>query len=114
MQQRDWQSPARCAIGLLLAGDALDWRDDRGEPVIDDSFLVLLNGGREDTAFVLPGAEWGRRWAKRIDTRESALCRGTELDAGATVTLVRNSAMVLERVVPTRGSWRVARAAEEG
>src|SRR5205823_5400246 len=33
MRDADWQDPERGAIGLLLAGDALDWHDDLGEPV---------------------------------------------------------------------------------
>ncbi|HEY8074852.1 MAG TPA: glycogen debranching protein GlgX, partial [Labilithrix sp.] len=35
MKTQDWQDPAHAAIGLLLAGDALDWRDELGESVID-------------------------------------------------------------------------------
>jgi glycogen operon protein len=106
MRHDDWQSPTHAAIGLLLAGEALDWRDAGGEAVIDDSFLVLFNGSRVDVDFVLPGPEWGRRWTKRIDTRESMLAAGEEVAAGATMTLVRNSSAVFKRVLPGRGSWR--------
>ena len=110
MKAEDWQSPERATIGLLLAGDALDWRDARGEPVIDDSFLVLLNGSRDTVPFKLPPMEWGRRWAKRIDTTKKGLVDEVELVASAKVELVGNSAMVLKRVMPGRGSWRPSRA----
>ncbi|AKV03425.1 Glycogen debranching enzyme [Labilithrix luteola] len=106
MTTADWQKPKAATIGLLLSGDALDWTDDMGHPVLDDSFLVLLNGSRTDVSFVLPNAEWGSRWAMRIDTQREAMCTDGELEAGATVTLVACSAMVLKRVRPSRGSWR--------
>jgi glycogen operon protein len=110
MEQGDWQEPPRATIGLLLAGDALDWRDSMGEPVVDDSFLVLLNGHREDVTFELPGPEWGKRWAVRIDTTKDAMVDEGEHDAGASITVVANSALVMKRVLPERGSWRVSRA----
>jgi glycogen operon protein len=102
----DWQKPANCALGLMLAGDALDWRDAMGEPVIDDSFLLLLNGSRERVDFVLPGPEWGTRWALRIDTRKDSVVHEGEYEAGARIRLDQNTMMVLKRVIPGRGSWR--------
>jgi glycogen operon protein len=102
----DWQKPDRAALGLLLAGDALDWRDALGEPVIDDSFLVLLNGSREAVTFTLPSVAWGAQWALRIDTREASMIHHGELPAGAVVELDPNTVMVLKRVLPGRGSWR--------
>ncbi|MBX3187925.1 MAG: glycogen debranching protein GlgX [Labilithrix sp.] len=111
MTVADWQRPSRASIGLLLAGDALDWSDDKGDAVIDDSFLVLLNGSREDVTFALPGREWGSRWAMRIDTRVPAMTYDGEHEAGARVKLAQNSVMVMKRVLPGRGSWRPSRAA---
>lgn len=108
----DWQKPSAACIGLLLAGDALDWRDDLGGAVIDDSFLVLLNGSRSDVAFTLPPAEWGERWAQRIDTTHtSMLHHESDLAGGTTIKLTANSVMVLKRVLPGRGSWRPSKAA---
>jgi glycogen operon protein len=102
----DWQKPEHCGIALLLAGDALDWRDELGEPVIDDSFLLLLNGSRKAVEFVLPGIDWGKRWALRIDTRRDSMTHEGEYEAGARVLLDQNTMMVLKRVLPGRGSWR--------
>ena len=107
----DWQEPESNGIALLLAGDALDWRDAMGEAVIDDSFLVLLNGSRKAVDFVLPGIEWGARWALRIDTRQASMLYEGAFEAGARVTLEQNTTMVLKRVLPGRGSWRPSTAA---
>jgi isoamylase len=111
MVTADWQAPRGCVLGLLLAGDALDWHDAMGEPVIDDSFLVLLNGSADDVDFVLPGPEWGSRWVSRIDTRFETMTYGAELAAGTVMPLSHHTLVVLKRVTPERGSWRVSRAA---
>ncbi len=106
MEPDDWQNPSRCAIGMMVAGDALDWRDALGEPVVDDSFLLLLNGSREKVDFTIPSREWGARWALRIDTREARMLRGPEYEANAIVSLDSNTMVVLKRVFHERGSWR--------
>jgi len=111
MDVADWKAPKAAVLGLLLAGDALDWRDAMGEPVVDDSFLLLFNGAREDVPFVLPDVDWGERWAMRIDTTRASVGGELELPAAASITLARNSVLVLERVLPTRGSWRPSRGA---
>jgi len=102
----DWSKPDSCAIALLLSGDALDWRDAAGEAVIDDSFLLLVNGSRTPITFALPTRDWGTRWALRIDTRHAAMIHEGVHEAGARVTLDQNTMMVLKRVLPGRGSWR--------
>ncbi|MBS2014547.1 MAG: glycogen debranching enzyme, partial [Deltaproteobacteria bacterium] len=107
----DWQKPRAACVGLLLAGDALDWRDAQGNAVIDDSFLVLLNGSRSDVAFTLPSVEWGERWSLRIDTSRPRMVDDEEIVGGTTLTLAANGAMVLKRVLPGRGSWRPSRGA---
>ena len=43
LTDEEWQhSFARC-LGLFLSGEGLDERDRQGRPVVDDSFLLLLN-----------------------------------------------------------------------
>jgi glycogen operon protein len=121
MTPLDWENPHRAALGLLLAGDALDWRDAEGQPVVDDTILVLLNGSHDDVRFTLPGFDWGSRWVLRIDTALDAfVCsppstpRSIEVDAGARITLVAHSARVYKRLMPGRGSWRPSRSHRGG
>ena len=82
-----------------------------GDPVIDDSFLILLNGSRKRVDFVLPSAEWGKLWALRIDTREGCLLYEGVLEAGARISLDQNTTLVFKRVLPERGAWRPSTAA---
>ncbi len=105
MTYEDWKEPESNGIGLMLSGDALDWRDATGDPVIDDSFLLLLNGSRRAVDFVIPGLDWGTRWALRIDTRGESMTHEGEYEAGSKLTLDQNTIMVLKRVLPGRGSW---------
>jgi glycogen operon protein len=43
----------RC-LGVRLAGDAIDERDERGEPLSDDTLLVLMNAQEASVPFTLP------------------------------------------------------------
>jgi pullulanase/glycogen debranching enzyme len=43
MTEEDWRDPQARCIGLRLAGDAIDEVDARGERIVDDTFLLLLN-----------------------------------------------------------------------
>jgi glycogen operon protein len=115
MTAADWEKPARPTLGLFLMGDTLDWRDARGEPVLDDSFLILLNGAHEDVEFAIPGFEWGSRWALRIDTAYDVMKpEEAELDAQTPLTLPAHTMMVFKRVMPGPGSARPKRTMRGG
>ncbi|HVJ25016.1 MAG TPA: glycogen debranching enzyme GlgX, partial [Burkholderiales bacterium] len=58
MLEQDWKLPyARC-FGMLMVGQRLAERDARGNPVIDDDLLLLLNAHHEAIDFALPGEGW--------------------------------------------------------
>ena len=42
---------------MMLSGDTIDVRDYKGEPIRDDTFLILFNAHHEAVTFVLPGLE---------------------------------------------------------
>ena len=54
------------------AGDAIDEVTARGEPVHDDTMLVLLNASELDVPFTLPQAGAGKRWQLELDTARPA------------------------------------------
>ncbi|MGH8057253.1 MAG: glycogen debranching protein GlgX, partial [Candidatus Entotheonellia bacterium] len=69
MTDEDWQNPyARC-LGLRLAGDAIEDVDDRGNRIVDDTLLILLNAHYEPIPFVLPAHRRKVRWDLVLDTR---------------------------------------------
>ena len=64
MTEADWKLPyARC-FGMLMIGRKLAERDGKGNPIIDDDLLLLLNAHHEPIEFALPG----EGWVLQIDT----------------------------------------------
>ena len=71
MTEDDWlNAEARC-LGLRLAGDIIDDMDERGNPIVDDTLLILVNAHHEAIAFVLPTHNTEHRWECLLDTRET-------------------------------------------
>ncbi|MER5385620.1 glycogen debranching protein GlgX, partial [Streptomyces sp. NPDC002688] len=70
MTDDDWRRPCAHAVAVFLNGDAIAEPDPCGAPVLDDSFLLLLNSYWEPVVFRLPGTTYGERWTARIDTAD--------------------------------------------
>jgi glycogen operon protein len=98
MQEGDWQRDDARAISVFLNGDAISEPDLRGEPVVDDSFLVLLNGNYEPVDFLLPPEEYGENWTVAVDTTSVPGEPPAEPHpAGTTVQLEARATLVLTR-----------------
>ncbi len=69
MTEESWQDPLARCIGLRLAGDAIEEVDAQGEPITDDTLLVLLNAHHEALPFILPAHRPGVKWELLLDTR---------------------------------------------
>ena len=69
MSEEEWASPFVRCIGMLLSGDASDVLNFEGEPVHDDTFLLLINAHYEPIPFVLPGQE-NLEWQSILDTTD--------------------------------------------
>ncbi|HET9575466.1 MAG TPA: glycogen debranching protein GlgX [Nitrospira sp.] len=68
MTDDDWaQGYVRC-LGVRLAGDAIDEKDPKGRPLLDETFLMLLNAHHEPRPFTLPAHKRGVRWQLVLDT----------------------------------------------
>ncbi|CAN5455238.1 glycogen debranching protein GlgX [soil metagenome] len=76
MTQGDWSDPGRRALGFYLNGRELPTRDERGRPVHDDSFLVLLNAHDETVAFKIPASGYGMLWSVVLDTGDVSIHEG--------------------------------------
>ncbi|HEY2299359.1 MAG TPA: glycogen debranching protein GlgX [Jatrophihabitans sp.] len=53
MQMGDWNASLE-ALGVLLIGEEIDERDDRGNRISGNSFLLLLNGGANSLTLPVP------------------------------------------------------------
>jgi glycogen operon protein len=106
MTDQEWQqSYARC-LGLFLAGAGLDEYDDRGRPIKDVNFLLLLNAHHDEIGFVLPAYHPGMQWKAELDTsRDAGLGRDGTYEGKHTYPLQGRSLALLREVVnPPPGS----------
>jgi glycogen operon protein len=71
MVEDDWLNPKSNCLGLCLSGDAINEVDERGNAIVDDTLLILLNAQDERVFFVLPEISNGRFWELVIDTRKA-------------------------------------------
>jgi glycogen operon protein len=63
-----WSEEWNRSIGLMLNGQTLQVMDDEGHPVVDDSFLILVNAAAEGVEYVLPDPPDGNPWRQVLDT----------------------------------------------
>jgi isoamylase len=70
MSEEEWASPFVRCIGMLLSGDTIDVLSFEGEPIRDETFLLLTNAHYEPIPFVLPGQEQ-IEWQLILDTMDS-------------------------------------------
>jgi len=68
MTDEDWHKGYVRCLGLRLAGDAMEQTDSKGRPLLDDTFLLLLNAHHEPLPFTLPAHRRGVRWQPVLDT----------------------------------------------
>ena len=95
MTDADWHSEhARC-LGILLSGDQIDEADEQGQPITDDSMVLLLNSSPHDVSFVLPDAPTQGSWFPILDTAHPKARPGRKA-AGASLKLTARSVMVLQ------------------
>ncbi|MFE1314046.1 glycogen debranching protein GlgX [Streptomyces sp. NPDC058755] len=105
MTARDWQREDAHSVGVFLNGDAIAERDPYGRRVLDDSFLLLLNGYWEPVVFRLPDESYGERWTTLIDTADpDGIPDERERKAGTRLRVESRSLIVLSR--PSRGGRR--------
>jgi glycogen operon protein len=88
MASEDWHVPhARC-LGMLMVGQRLAERDERGAPIRDEDLLLLLNASDAAVEFSLPDASW----TVLLDT-----ARPEPAAAGKTYPLEARSAALLAK-----------------
>lgn len=72
MTDEDWEQGHVKCLGVRLAGDLIGDVDERGEPIIDDTTLILMNAHHEPIDFSLPETNPDQAWERVIETYEDA------------------------------------------
>ncbi len=96
MTDEEWGAADTLTIGLRLAGDAIDERGPRGERIVDDTLLMVLNAADDAVEFRLP--DDGRSaWELVLDTRspDPPAEGGSRHPGGSTYEVAARSVVVL-------------------
>jgi glycogen operon protein len=68
MSDEAWNMGYVKCLGVRLAGDVIGDVDERGEPITDETALILLNAHSESIPFTLPKTQDGQAWERVLDT----------------------------------------------
>jgi isoamylase len=99
MSDEQWDEGWSRALGLVLAGDDLGV-DQRGQPITDDSFYLLLNASAEDVRFRLPNGAHASSWQLVLDTARPVRgerAEGPEHAADSELIVTSRSLVLMKR-----------------
>jgi isoamylase len=65
-----WHTDWNRAVCVLLNGQTLQVTDEEGKPVIDNSFLLIINAAQDGVEFVLPICQTGGQWCQVMSTED--------------------------------------------
>ena len=115
MTQEQWNTGWMRSLALLFNGNTLDETDELGEPIVDSSFLIVLNSSAESVIFTLPQSPLDRGWKVVMNTHDLDHPFG-DASMEATLEVAGRSVVVLcelspeESEQPDAGTTEVAEA----
>jgi len=68
MPEEAWNAEWVRALAIMLNGQTLQTSDEDGNPLKDDSFLIMVNAAHEGVEFALPQVPNGTPWRMVMDT----------------------------------------------
>jgi glycogen operon protein len=68
MNEGEWTTEWTRSMGVMLNGKTLQVSDENGDPLADDSLLILVNASHEGVEFKLPPYPNGSPWRQVMDT----------------------------------------------
>ncbi|MBW4661281.1 MAG: glycogen debranching protein GlgX [Drouetiella hepatica Uher 2000/2452] len=99
MREQQWNEGFAKAIAIFLNGEAIPTPGERGERIIDNSFLLFYNAHHEEMEFVLPEGLAHAEWETLIDTQESRFIKhGKRYSHDQTIAVMERSIIVLQRL----------------
>jgi isoamylase len=95
MDEADWDGENSNAVAVFLNGEAITEPDPRGQPIRDDSFLLLFNPSRDEASFAVPAPPYHGLWEIALDT--AAIPRRSNTVSSHLVRVEPHSLRVLRR-----------------
>jgi glycogen operon protein len=99
MKEDDWEAGFAMSVGVFLNGGAISEPDQRGQHIVDETFLLIFNAHHQDIAFTIPEEKYGRSWEIVLDTAAPLLEDRSSSKAGEPVDVEARSLLVLRRVI---------------
>ena len=99
MGEEQWNSNWVRCVGMRLGGGPIGDVDENGNPVTDDTFLVLLNASTSRVEFKLPNGDSRHPWELLVDTKlsEAAPSRVRAVE-GSSYALAPRTFVLLQRM----------------
>ena len=98
MTDEEWGQESARSLGVFLAGQGIHEKDERGKPLTDNNFLLLMNAHHENVSFLLPTVASGMGWVTLIVTSSPAHRNPILHEAGTDYPLpARSLALLVER-----------------
>ncbi len=98
MEEVNWGEDYARSLAVFLYGEVLAAPGPRGERLGDSSFYLLFNAYHKPLSFRLPATDWGRRWAKVMDTDGGFTDDGPIFQTGDDLEVEARSLQILRRV----------------
>ncbi len=97
MTDEHWESALSRSLQVFLNGAGIVAPDERGERIVDDTFLIVFHAEPEERVFVLPGPPWGSSWRRVLDTERGFADHSERLAAGSKLPIQARSLWLLRR-----------------
>ena len=95
MTEAGWRSAGPQAVMVFLNGEGIPTTDERGQPVVDDHFLLLFNGHAEQVEFTVPAIDVAN-WRVVVDTSGDLVKDQTPWEAGYRHLMPGRAVVVLQ------------------
>jgi glycogen operon protein len=109
MTDQEWFDSSQRSLGMILNGDEIPDRDQRGQRVRGDTLMVLLHSGAAAIEWLVPQG-WGDVWTVLVDTAQPGDgSEGARVRAGHHVHVEARSLIVMQLVRDARAGQRTRR-----
>ncbi len=98
MDDADWHDGSLHSFGMLLEGNRIQRTDDRGNRLLDDTFLVLFNALPDPVSFSLPDQSLheARGWIMALNSIRADMDIGDHVETGSTINVPGRTLWVLK------------------
>jgi isoamylase len=98
MMDEEWNAGWVKTLGLMLNGKTLNQVSASGEPVVDDTFLLLLNSSENPIDFTIPKGHTSGCWKLMVDTNNPDFKEEQCKHTSEKINLADRSMMLLREV----------------